>query len=637
MATPNEKLAESLSALKELQDKEITAIKTTELSRVDRERLVKAGFLKEIVKGWYILTPADEQAGDSTSWYASYWHFCSRYLAERFGDAYWISADQSLQIYSGNHSVPTQLIVRSPNGSNSATPLPYGTSLFSMVSPMPPLAEIVAVEGIRMFSLAFSLIHCSSAMFTKNPTDVRTALAMIGNSSEILGPLLDGGHSTVAGRLAGAFRNIGQNRIADEILKAMSSAGYDVRETDPFATPAPFALSVRDKSPYVNRIKLMWHEMREMIMKHFPKAPGLPKDHAKYMKNVEEIYVTDAYHSLSIERYRVTPELIERVRKGTWDIDKNEEDKKQKDAMAARGYWLATQRVTESIKKILDGESPGKVVDAEHGDWYRELFAPSVTAGILKASDLAGYRNHQVFIGQSKHVPLNVDALRDAMPVLFELLQNEKEAAVRAVLGHFVFVYIHPYADGNGRMGRFLMNVMLASGGYPWTVIPVEERKTYMEGLEKASVEQDIENFAKFLAHLVSEGLKGKPVAITIEFPPYKFYQNPEESKYETWRIDVGSEFNTFRLFNIRLSPMEARASLSISITVDDGHESKIYNYRLADLFFNPKLTDHLFFVDGDKRYTDLALPKGRKWITIRANLLSDIEEFNMVLGCEYL
>lgn len=67
--------------------------------------------------------------------------------------------------------------------------------------------------------------------------------------------------------------------------------------------------------------------------------------------------------------------------------------------------------------------------------------------------------------------------------------------------------------DGNGRMGRFLMNVMLASGGYPWTVIPVEERTVYMKALEKASVEQDIEPFAKFLGHLVKKVMKGTPVA----------------------------------------------------------------------------------------------------------------------------
>ncbi|MBK8662211.1 MAG: Fic family protein [Ignavibacteriales bacterium] len=35
--------------------------------------------------------------------------------------------------------------------------------------------------------------------------------------------------------------------------------------------------------------------------------------------------------------------------------------------------------------------------------------------------------------------------------------------------------------DGNGRIGRFLMNVMLASGGYPWTTIPLQKRDEYMQ------------------------------------------------------------------------------------------------------------------------------------------------------------
>ena len=318
MVTANEKLAKSLEALKELHEKGIIAIKSTELSRGHKERLLKNGFLKEVVRGWYMLVPSDEQKGDSTSWYASYWNFCSRYLTERYKDSYCLSAEQSLQIHSGNWTVPHQLIIRSTNGTNSMTPLPHGISLFIMKSPLPESAEIVIIEGIRMLTLASSLIHCSSAMFTKNPTDVRTALALIRNSSEILRPLLSGGHSKIGGRLAGAFRNIGQERIADDIIKTMQAADYDIRETDPFENMSPIKLSNRETSPYVNRIRLMWHEMRNSVIKFFPKQPGIPKDHKKYMKLVEEIYVTDAYHSLSIERYSVTPELIERVRSGEW-------------------------------------------------------------------------------------------------------------------------------------------------------------------------------------------------------------------------------------------------------------------------------------------------------------------------------
>ena len=63
-----------------------------------------------------------------------------------------------------------------------------------------------------------------------------------------------------------------------------------------------------------------------------------------------------------------------------------------------------------------------------------------------------------------------------------------------------MFVYIHPYMDGNGRIARFLMNIMLASGGYSWIVIPLEKRNEYMASLEKASVKQNITDFTKFIA-----------------------------------------------------------------------------------------------------------------------------------------
>ena len=111
------------------------------------------------------------------------------------------------------------------------------------------------------------------------------------------------------------------------------------------------------------------------------------------------------------------------------------------------------------------------------------------------------------------HTPLNKVAIRDAMPALVHLLKQENEASVRSVLGHFVLVYIHPYMDGNGRMGRFLMNLMLASGGYPWTVIPIERREEYMEALEQASVYGNIIPFAKLLSRLVTRNIEGRPEA----------------------------------------------------------------------------------------------------------------------------
>jgi len=93
--------------------------------------------------------------------------------------------------------------------------------------------------------------------------------------------------------------------------------------------------------------------LRESILKQFPDAPGRISDIAAYLEAADDIYVTDAYHSLSMEGYRVSPELIERVHSGAWDPDKNEDDREHRTALAARGYWQAYQAVRRSVRKLL--------------------------------------------------------------------------------------------------------------------------------------------------------------------------------------------------------------------------------------------------------------------------------------------
>ena len=100
-------------------------------------------------------------------------------------------------------------------------------------------------------------------------------------------------------------------------------------------------------------------------------------------------------------------------------------------------------------------------------------------------------------------MPPRWEAVRDATSALFDLLENEPEPGVRAVLGHWLFGYVHPYPDGNGRMARFLMNAMLASGGYPWTVIRVEDRAAYLTALDRAGIDMDIGPFAAFIAERI--------------------------------------------------------------------------------------------------------------------------------------
>ena len=504
MATHHEKLAASLEQLRKLQRDGRQVFQSKELGRTHRERLLREGFLEEVMKGWLISSNPNAVPGDTTPWFASFREFCARYCDERFGNSWHLAPEQSLLLYGDNTVIPTQVIVHSPKGTNNMVNLLFGTSLFDLrQKQMPPRVDLVIQDGLRLFFPAAALVRVSEAFFTRYPVEAQIALSGIRDASDVLSHLLKGGHSVIAGRLAGAFRRVRRPDLADEIILTMKAAGHDVRETDPFAPQQTFGLIKPAGPPIVGRLQAIWESSRGAVLETFPEPPGLPKDREAYLRFVDEIYRSDAYHSLSIEGYRVTTELIERVRSGAWGPDHHDADWENVDAMAARGYWQAFQLVKETVSSVITGGSPGALVRTAHREWYRELFQPCVASGLIPSSALAGYRADPIFLKGSRHVPPRWEAVRDAMPALFDLLEKEPEPAVRAVLGHWLFGYIHPYRDGNGRMARFLMNAMLASGGYAWTVIRVEDRSGYLSALESASIELDIRPFTVFVAERV--------------------------------------------------------------------------------------------------------------------------------------
>ncbi|MBU0657142.1 MAG: Fic family protein [Gammaproteobacteria bacterium] len=510
MPAPNEKLAASLAALKQLQDAGTQAIPGKGLSRVHRERLLTAGYLVEVLQGWYVPARPNEQPGSSTAWFAHIRDFVTGYCNQRFGDAWHLNPETSLSLHSGERTLPPQLIIWAPAANNQVVSLPYGTSLLLYRAPnLLPAQPAKAEAGMRLVAPEHALAAVGGSFFAQQPLAAQLALHLLPDTTDLTRILLAGSRSVVAGRLAGALRAIGREDEATDLVRAMTAAGYDVRESNPFlCTPHVFGGN-RMESPYAQRLRLLWSEMRETVIQRFPPPVKTPLGRNSMLEDIEARYLADAYHSLSIEGYRVTADLIERVRNGQWNPDGV--DALEKNAMAAKGYFDAHTLVKADVLQGLRGANPGALFRRRLPDWYRALWGASVQAGILKPEDLAGYRNDQVFISNAQHVPLSKEAVRDCMPVLFELLEQEPHAGVRAVLGHLVFVYIHPYMDGNGRLARFLMNLMLTTGGYVWTVIPVERRTEYMSALEQASSHKDIAPFANLVAELVTEQTLNRP------------------------------------------------------------------------------------------------------------------------------
>ena len=485
-------------------------VRSADLERKDREKLQKAGWLRRIIRGWYLLLQPTDTKGTTTAWYASFWSFVALYLQERLGSDYCLSAETSIDLHLGPTQVPRQLVVITARGGSNVVELPEQKSIltYQQADTLPPPEHVQTLRGVRVMSLPLALARISAAFFERQPRDAEIAIRMLGDPSELVRVLLSGRYVSASERLAGAYDFLGEEERSQRIQSALVAAGNRIKPKNPFEVERPvFGAGTRVRSPYGARVRMLWETMRDPTLESFDLRSKPIADFDRLLERVEATQVEDAYHSLSIEGYRVTPDLIARIREGRWDPE-SETDRPERNALAAKGYNEAFKLVSDVIRQSLEtGAGPQAVTDAIQS-WYAALFSPSVTAGLVNASDLAGYRGGPVYIRGAQHVPPPNTALPDAMDAYTECYQAESSPVVRALLGHFVFVWIHPFPDGNGRVARFIMNATLVTAGYPWTIIRVENRETYMAALEDASSNANIRPFTQHVAMEARESLK---------------------------------------------------------------------------------------------------------------------------------
>ncbi len=496
----NRQIVEALNAAKKAARGHV--VRSIDIDRKVRERLTRAGYLSKVMDGWYLLSkPAG--AGTTTIWFSNYWDFIREYLKERFGEDYCLTPESSLDIHAGQNVISRQVTVITKKPSNQTVNLLHDTSLLTYQDVKGFPKTIVKKNGLNIIPLSEAICRATPTYFINFTLNMEICLRTVGSPADLSRVLLENNFVTASNRIVGALRALNETAAATQIQQDLSAAGYKLNVVNPFDSEKLYLANIKNKfiSPYSGRIVAMWEKMRPTILEYFPVERGFKDQSQKTLQIIERLYTEDSYNSLSIEGYHVTPELIEKIQRGEWSSETKIADISEKDALAAKGYNEAFKSVVSSVKKVLHHENPGQVFYDDIQNWYRELFKPVVQAGILNPGDLAGYRKGQVYISGARHVPPPAEAILDSMEMLETLLKTESSAAVRAILGHFIFVYIHPYMDGNGRIGRFIMNLMLISGGYNWTVIRTSERSKYMSALEKASVDCDIRPFTEFVTH----------------------------------------------------------------------------------------------------------------------------------------
>lgn len=137
--------------------------------------------------------------------------------------------------------------------------------------------------------------------------------------------------------------------------------------------------------------------------------------------------------------------------------------------------------------------------------WMRELAAATTAVDeavvcelhrrIVARSqpDIAGIysRNPRRILGSPVVFPnpAKIPQLMEEFGAWLKTTPANPESAFEA---HYRLVSIHPFSDGNGRAARLLMNLLLIRGGYPPVAVRPEDRKAYLDSLERASLAQDL-------------------------------------------------------------------------------------------------------------------------------------------------
>ena len=101
-----------------------------------------------------------------------------------------------------------------------------------------------------------------------------------------------------------------------------------------------------------------------------------------------------------------------------------------------------------------------------------------------------------------------------------EWLGTAESAPATSFDAHYRLVAIHPFGDGNGRTARLLMNLLLLRQGYPPVTVRPEDRRTYLDALELASVRDDLKPFQAFMHQRLDATLGEYVSALHEAIPP---------------------------------------------------------------------------------------------------------------------
>ena len=173
----------------------------------------------------------------------------------------------------------------------------------------------------------------------------------------------------------------------------------------------------------------------------------------------------------------------------------------------------------KSLKDHLEAKNQAKaieylydIVDSKKDIPISEMLIRNMHSLVVQNIDgveAGSYRAHDVRITGSKHTPCGAFEVPQKMHELISWHKKNKDNLDIITLAtefKHRFVHIHPFGDGNGRVSRLVLNILLMKQGYPIVVILKNEREKYYRALQKA-YNGNMEDLVFFIAQAVERSL----------------------------------------------------------------------------------------------------------------------------------
>jgi Fic family protein len=171
----------------------------------------------------------------------------------------------------------------------------------------------------------------------------------------------------------------------------------------------------------------------------------------------------------------------------------------------------------KTINEVLEAVGHAKAMDyiAELSGSSHDISEHTVLSihehilGAIDNSNAGRYRSVPVRIAGSRSIMPNYVKVPQLMADFAAWLQvgNPDHPAKIAADAHYKLVTIHPFADGNGRTARLLMNLLLMRTGYPAAIIRPEDRSSYLTALEIAQTGGSLDEYYECVYAAVDRSL----------------------------------------------------------------------------------------------------------------------------------